>query len=74
MGRERGGGQEGVLVILHAVVMRPLITHSYRAGTEHVKFSSNQTLKSPSEGGRLNYLTKLRDMKIQAALCACSVV
>ena len=32
----RFGG--GVLVIMHAIVVRPLTSHPYKAGTEHARF------------------------------------
>ena len=42
------GGGEGVLIFVHAVVVRPLTSHPYKAGTEHAGFSPDQALTSPS--------------------------
>ena len=42
----RGGG---VLMIMHAIVIRPLTSHPYKAGTEHAGFSPDQArTQSPS--------------------------
>ncbi|CAM9928749.1 unnamed protein product [Ectocarpus sp. 6 AP-2014] len=41
-----GGG--GVLIVVHAVAVRPLTSHPYKAGTEHAGFSPDQALTSPS--------------------------
>ncbi|CAB1096826.1 unnamed protein product [Ectocarpus sp. CCAP 1310/34] len=43
-----GGGAGGVLIVVHAVVMRPLTSHPCKAGTEHAGFSLDQALTSPS--------------------------
>ena len=45
-GPVEGGG--GVLIVVHAVVVRPLTSHPYKAGTEHAGFSPDQALTSPS--------------------------
>ena len=36
----------GVLMIMHAIVIRPLTSHPYKAGTEHAGFSPDT--QSPS--------------------------
>ena len=42
-----GGG--GELMIMHAIVNRPLTSHPYKAGTEHAGFSPDQArTQSPS--------------------------
>ena len=39
----------GVLMIMHAIVIRPLTSHPYKAGTEHAGFSPDQArTQSPS--------------------------
>ena len=38
-----------VLMIMHTIVMRPLTSHPYKAGTEHAGFSPDQA--EPSGGG-----------------------
>ncbi|CAN0067869.1 unnamed protein product, partial [Ectocarpus sp. 8 AP-2014] len=46
-------------IVVHAVVVRPLASHLYKAGTEHAGFSPDQALTSPSakrrEGGVTQY-------------------
>ncbi|CAM9931646.1 unnamed protein product [Sphacelaria rigidula] len=44
-----GGEGKSVLMILHAVVVLPLTSHPFKAGTEHAGFSSDQARdQSPS--------------------------
>ena len=44
-----GGAGLGVLMTIRAIIVRPLASHSYKAGTEHAGFSSDQArTQSPS--------------------------
>ena len=43
------GRRGGVLMIMHAIVIRPLTSHPSKAGTEHAGFSPDQArTQSPS--------------------------
>ena len=45
--------ERGALMVMHAIVIGPLTSHPYKAGTEHVGVSLDQArTQSPSAGRR----------------------
>lgn len=41
IGNDRAGGEEGILMLSHPVIMRPLTSHLFKAGAEYAEFTSD---------------------------------